>query len=192
MPDAPTAEDARRKEFTHRREGKTLVPLAVFAVNDRFRLAVYQGQISPHDIRIKYKQKSPNGTWSRLRTPKHIHWAADVMIKLNEDRAQTQAFLEFLIRLWNRTQGWQSAEERHRALDMEQLLADCRSELAQFEALSARGEYSLRFLVLLAKLLMLQEKTNRPDAHAFGNLLEELWQGKDIFRIVSAATMRGR
>ena len=192
MPDGGLAPEAMREEFTHKRDGKTLVPLAVFAVNARFRLAVYQGQISAQDIVIKYKQKSPDGEWSRLRTPKHIHWAVDIILKMHADKAQTQAFLDFLIRLWNDTQGWQNAQVRSRALSVPALLADCRRELQQFEDLGSKGEYSIRFLILLAKLLMLQEKTNRQDAYFFRNLLEALKQGEDIFRIVSTATHRGR
>jgi len=41
-------------------------------------------------------------------------------------------------------------------------------------------------------MLMLQEKTNRPDAYMFKNLLDALLEGEDIFRIVSTASMGKR
>jgi hypothetical protein len=43
--------------------------------------------------------------------------------------------------------------------------------------------------LLIAKLLMIQEKTNREDAYMFKKLLERLKEGKDIFSIVSTATL---
>ena len=42
--------------------------------------------------------------------------------------------------------------------------------------------------LLIAKLLMVQEKTNRHDAYMFKNLLEKLKEHRNIFEIVSTAT----
>ena len=58
--------------------GKT--PLAEFPVNGTFYVAIYQGSLSQYDVLIKYRQLE-NGKWSRIRTPKHIHWAVDILIK---------------------------------------------------------------------------------------------------------------
>jgi len=43
---------------------------------------------------------------------------------------------------------------------------------------------------LLAKLLMLQEKTNYPEGQLFQTLLRKLKEGEDIFSILQTATLR--
>ena len=63
-------------------------------------------------------------------------------------------------------------------------------ESKQYKELSGKGEYSVKFLLLVAKLLMVQEKSNREDAYMFGKVLKSLKDGKDIFGIISAATHR--
>ena len=47
-----------------------------------------------------------------------------------------------------------------------------------------------KFLILLAKLLMAQEKTNNNQAYMFRQLLEALKSHNNIFKIVSTATHR--
>ena len=43
------------------------------------------------------------------------------------------------------------------------------------------------------KLLPVQEKTNRPDAYMFGDIIDELLKDElDIFKIVSTAGFGGR
>jgi hypothetical protein len=60
----------------------------------------------------------------------------------------------------------------------------------QYAALAQKGEYSVKFLILLAKLLMAQEKTNNNQAYMFRQLLEALKNHNNIFKIVSTATHR--
>ena len=68
------------------------------------------------------------------------------------------------------------------------MLADVNDEVEKYNKLADKGEYSVKFLVLIAKLLMVQEKTNRHDAYMFKNLLEKLKGHRNIFEIVSTAT----
>jgi hypothetical protein len=70
-------------------------------------------------------------------------------------------------------------------------LESSRQEIEEYEELGKRGEYSIKFLILLAKLLMLQEKTNLETAYMFKKLLEALKSGEDIFKIVSIASHTG-
>ena len=62
----------------------------------------------------------------------------------------------------------------------------------KYKDISNFGEYRIEFLILLAKLLMIQEKTNMADAFMFRKLLEALKRGEDIFSIVSIASHTGR
>ena len=56
-------------------------PLLIIPVNGEYILGIYQGRISEYDLLLKYRQRQPDGTWTRVRTPKHIHWAVDILIR---------------------------------------------------------------------------------------------------------------
>jgi len=161
--------------------------LAEFPVNGSYIIGIYQGSISDFDILIKYRQLE-DGVWSRIRTPKHIHWAVDILIKHYSDIGTTDKLLDFLLELWKKTTPIRTEEERTHLLKTNTLLEEVNIEAAKYTALANQGEYSVKFLILLAKLLMVQEKTNRNDAYMFKNLLEQLREHKDIFKIVSTAT----
>lgn len=163
-------------------------PLAEFPVNGTFYVAIYQGSISPFDVLIKYRQLE-NGKWSRIRTPKHIHWAVDILIKQHLENNATERLIDSLINLWdNQIRPIRNKEERARILDPKVLLEEVNAEASKYNDLADKGEYSVKFLLLLAKLLMIQEKTNYEGAYMFRNLLEQLRGHKDIFKIVSTAT----
>jgi hypothetical protein len=167
-------------------------PLITLPVNGKYLLGVYQGSLSEFDLLLKYRHRGEDGSWSRIRTPKHIHWAVDLLIKLYTDEGAATDFLDFLIGYWNNVEPLRSEADRAHLLNTEVLLAEVNEEAARYEDLSAKGEYSAKFLILVAKLLMVQEKTNRTDAYMFGQVLEALRDGRDIFGIVSAATYSGR
>ncbi len=176
------------KLMIFKRKGKEIKPLFVTKINDKFIIAVYQGGLSKYDILIKYRQKNKNNKWSNIRTPKHIHWAVDILIKMHSNKKQTEEFLDFLLEIWNKTTPIKSEEERKKILNIEYLLENNKNEIEKYEELGRKGEYNIKFLILLAKLLMIQEKTNLETAYMFKNLLEALKSGEDIFKIVSIAT----
>lgn len=169
---------------------KRVSPFFVKIIDEKFFIGVYQGTKSTFDIIIKYRQKTKK-SWSRPRTPKHIHWAVDILIKMHSDREKTLEFLNFLLEIWDNTKPIKSEEERSRMLNLENLLDISPEEFKKYEELGKRGEYSIKFLIILARLLMLQEKTNLETAYMFKKLLEALKEGEDIFKIVSIATHRG-
>ncbi|MFC2032726.1 hypothetical protein ACFLUS_05165 [Chloroflexota bacterium] len=129
-----------------------------------------------------------SGKWSRIRTPKHIHWTVDILLKMQTYKELTQQFLDFFLNIWNNTKPLKN-EAARQSLDLASLLDFSGGEIETYKALSGKGEYSVRFLILLAKLLMIQEKTNRADAYMFKNVLEGLRAGEDLFHILSAATL---
>ena len=164
------------------------VPLAEFPVNGTFYVAIYQGSLSQYDVLIKYRQFE-NGKWSRIRTPKHIHWAVDILIKQHLENNATERLIDFLIDLWdNQIQPIRNEDGRKQILNPQTLLDDVNNEASRYSALAGKGEYSVKFLLLLAHLLMIQEKTNYEGAYMFRNLLEQLREHKDIYKIISTAT----
>lgn len=165
--------------------------IKLFEVNDSFILGIYEGKLSDYDILIMYRQKLKSGKrkgkWSGIRTPKHVHWAVDILTKMQSDKELTEFFLEYMLKLWEATIPIKSNEERQSLI-----ITFSEEELEKYRTLSSKGEYSPKFLIALAKLLMLQEKTNRPDAYMFKRVLEKLKNGEDIFSIISAASFSGR
>jgi hypothetical protein len=174
-----------------KRNGQEHTPLKIFEVNGSYLLAIYQGSLSEYDLLIKYRQKEDD-KWSRIRTPKHIHWAVDVLIKMSLEEDKTKEFLDFLIDYWENNVSPLTSEDERNSLLTDDLLNEVNNEAAQYTELSEKGEYSIKFLLLIAKLLMFQEKTNLDTAYMFKNLLEALKDGEDIFKIVSIATHNRR
>ncbi len=193
MSDIPNNQDSIPR-MSFKRNGEVHQPLKTIRVNGETILAIYAGSLSEFDVLIKYRQKQKDGKWSAIRTPKHIHWTVDILMKMQTYKELTAEFVDFFIRVWETTKPLTSEIERQ-SIDLEALLRLSEEEISKFKELSKKGEYSVRFLILLAKLLMLQEKTNRADAYMFRNVLEGLKTGEDLFRILSAATLganRGR
>ncbi len=81
---------------------KDLEPLCEIPINGTYILGIYKGTLSEFDILLKYRQKE-NGKWSRIRTPKHIHWAVDMLIKHYCELHEADLLLDSLLEQWNRT-----------------------------------------------------------------------------------------
>lgn len=164
-------------------------PLCEIPINGIYILGIYKGVLSDFDILLKYRQKEGE-KWSRIRTPKHIHWAVDMLIKHYSEPHETDLLINSLLKQWEQTIPLESKEDQEHLLSPERLLADVNEEAEKYNKLAGKGEYSVKFLILIAKLLMVQEKTNRHDAYMFKNLLEKLKEHRNIFEIVSTATFR--
>ena len=155
-------------------------------VFEKYTLYVFHGRLSQYDIFIKYKS---SGT--RLRTPKHIHWVIDILIKMQYDKELTQDFLKEVKRIWNNSVGL----EDNSYLTLKALIENNESDIhiEKFRSLDKYGEYPVEFLFVMMELLSVQEKTNRRDAYMFGNVINKLLEEHyDIFSIVSAAGYNGR
>lgn len=142
---------------------------------------VYPGELSPYDIRVKYKQNA-----SRERTPKHIHWVVDLLLKKQGNEQLTNALLDYLIGMWEGITPITNEQERAN------IELTCSNYPREFNALNEYGYYSIEFIILLAELLAKQEKTNRRDAYMFGRVLNKIRNSDDLFSIISASTFNGR
>ncbi len=168
------------------------VPFFAERVNDHFIVAIYQGAISDFDIKIKYREMDEDGNWTRIRTPKHVHWVVDILLKMQENPSLTQQFVDKLLEAWEKTERISTKKQRKKLLNLDYLLKDF-DEYKQFQVLEKKRRYSIKFLLLLTRLLMIQEKTNREDAYQFKKCLETLRdQHSFIYDIISKATYIGR
>lgn len=153
---------------------------------DNYILYVFHGDISPFDILIKYKKDE-----TRIRTPKHIHWAVDMLMKMQCEKQLSKKFLNEVKKIWNNC-----TPLKNNDFDTLKNLVESGNneiDIDKYKKLNSYGEYPVDFLFVLMLLLSTQEKTNRPDAYMFGNIIDELLESDyDIFRIVSTAGFTGR
>jgi hypothetical protein len=64
-------------------------------VFENYIIYVFQGALSQFDILVKYKKDD-----SRIRTPKHIHWVVDMLMKMQGNEVLTKQFLTEIQRCW--------------------------------------------------------------------------------------------
>lgn len=168
---------------------KKQVPLSIVPINGTYVVGIYQGKLkSPYDFILRYRQKGDNNQWSRIRTPKHIHWAVDILIKHYSEPQETDLLLDFLLTKWEEAEAIKNKRERRKLISKTNLLKTVNSEARNYPKLANKGEYNIKFLILIARLLIVQEKTNYEEAYMFKNLLEQLKKHQDIFKIVSIAS----
>ena len=155
-------------------------------VFENYTIFVFEGKLSQFDILIKYKKGS-----LRIRTPKHIHWVVDILMKMQGNETLTKQYLEAIQNCWNTC-----VPLTNNDFDtLKALIEDGEEEIdiEQYFDLNAFGEYDVEFLYVLMELLAVQEKTNRADAYMFGKIIEELLEiDRDIFKIISTAGFGGR
>lgn len=161
-------------------------PLCVIPINGTYILGIYKGTLSDFDILLRYRQKEGE-RWSRIRTPKHIHWAVDMLIKHYSEPHETDLLLGSLLEQWSRTTPLKSKKEQDLLLSPENLLAEVNNEAQKYSKLAGKGEYSVKFDID-SEAIDGSRKTNRHDAYMFKNLLERLKEHRNIFEIVSTAT----
>ena len=68
-----------------------------------------RGHIADHDILIKYQEEG-----KRVRTPKHIHWVIDILIKKEHNKDLTMKFLKYLREMYDEVKGFQNKEDRNK------------------------------------------------------------------------------
>lgn len=166
-------------------ENGTKQAIIEFVFTD-YIIYVFQGTLSQFDIVIKYKK---DGT--RIRTPKHIHWVVDILMKMQGNEALAKRYLRAIQNCWNACVPLTNNDYATLKALIENGENDI--DIEQYFALNDFGEYDVEFLYVLMELLAVQEKTNRADAYMFGKIIEELLEAdRDIFKIISTAGFGGR
>ena len=159
-----------------------------FHLKGRVTIAVFQGSFGQNpelDIVVKYKDLKYS---NRVRTPKHIHWAIDLLIKREHEPELTNKFIEYLRDMWNKVEPFRNKKQQQEC----ELKLTSEEKLKQFEKLDKHGEFSVEFIGHVIELFMIEEKTGLEGAFMFKDLFDALHKGRDIFSIVSLATYNGR
>lgn len=166
-------------------ENGTKQAIIEFVFTD-YIIYVFQGSLSQFDIVIKYRK---DGT--RIRTPKHIHWVVDVLMKMQGDEILAKRYLQAIQHCWTSCAPLVNNDYDTLKALIENGENDI--DIEQYFNLNAFGEYDVEFLYVLMELLAVQEKTNRADAYMFGNIIAELLDtDRDIFKIISTAGFGGK
>lgn len=166
--------------------GKELTSIVDIFFDNNYTIYVFQGNISKNDIIVKYSEEG-----KRMRTPKHIHWAVDLLLKLQAEKELTRNFIKEIKHDWENCKPLKSNNEKSLISLVDSYIEI--TDVSKYKELDNYGEYDVEFLVVLMTLLMTQEKTNREDAYMFGNVLDSLLEEElDIFAIMSASGFGGR
>lgn len=166
--------------------GKDLTSIIDILFDNKYTIYVFQGSISQNDIIVKYQEKG-----KRMRTPKHIHWAVDLLLKLQAERELTRSFIKEIKKDWENSQPLENNDEQSLTTLVDNYIEI--TDVSKYKELDDYGEYDIEFLIVLMVLLMTQEKTNRSDAYMFGKVLDSLLEDDlDIFSIMSASGFGGR
>lgn len=157
-------------------------------LSDGTIIGVFEGDrgfIKDHDIIIKYKEKN-----KQIRTPKHIHWVIDLLIKKQHKPELTLKFMRYLREMYDKVDGFKSKEDRAKFV----LKETSKDKLKQFEELNRYGEYKVEFIGHLIELMIKMEKNTPPEkpAKVFRELMDAMIQEKEIFVIVYKATQTRR
>ena len=166
-------------------ENGTKKAIIEFVFTD-YIIFVFQGNLSQFDIVIKYKKDG-----KRIRTPKHIHWVVDILMKMQGNEEVTKKYLFAIQNCWNNCVPLSNNDFE----TLKDLIKNGEKdiEIEKYFDLNSFGEYDVEFLYVLMELLAVQEKTNREDAYMFGKIIEELLEAdRDIFNIISTAGFGGR
>lgn len=157
-----------------------------FNMKDGTVIGVFQGSRGENpdlDILIKFQKDK-----GRVRTPAHIHWVIDVLIKKEHNKVLTLKFIKYLRDIWERVEPFRTKSEQQKC----ELKQTTRKKLKKFEELNKYGEFSVEFIGHLIELMMRMEKTGLDRAFVFKELMDSIIQEKDIFSIVAKAIQKKR
>jgi len=166
------------------RKGQKHVAIKEITLQDGTIIGVFagnRGHIPEHDILIRYQEKG-----KRLRTPKHIHWVLDLIVKKEHNRELTIKFMKYLRSMYDKLEAFKSKEDREKCIIKEAT----KEKLKPFVELNKYGEYKVDFIAHLIELMIRMEKNTSPDkpAYVFKELMDAMIADKEIFVIASKAT----
>ncbi len=166
--------------------GEYITAFKEFRLENGTVIGVFQGSRGENpdlDIIVKYREPG-----KQIRTPKHLHWAIDLLIKKEHDPNLTKTFVYYLLSMWDKVMPFSNKEEQQECL----LRYSGDEYLSKFYDLDKYGEYSVEFIAKVMELIMIQEKTGLAAAFMFKGVLQSIYEGKDIFSIVASAGFNGR
>lgn len=152
----------------------------IFRTTDNTVIYFTQGRKSEFDFIVKYK---PSNT-HRERTPRHIHLIADLYVKRQGNKELTSVFVQYII---------ENIIHKVKSIDCHppKLQTFNHDDWDKFRGLDKFGDYSVETFLVLAELIIIQEKTNYPNGQLSFKLFDSFLREKAQFTIISMAA-RGK
>lgn len=88
------------RKYRKRRTEKSIIDIKV---NNSYTIYVFKGSLSPNDIVVQYSKDS-----GRARTPKHIHWVIDMLLKEQKNHNDVITFIKCMQKTWDEIVGLKS------------------------------------------------------------------------------------
>lgn len=88
------------RKYRNRRTEKSIMDIKV---NDSYTIYVFKGSLSPNDIVVQYSKGE-----GRARTPKHIHWVIDMLLKEQKNHNDVIIFIKCMQKTWDEIVGLES------------------------------------------------------------------------------------
>ena len=88
------------KKYRNKNTEKSIMDIKI---DETYMIYVFKGSLSKNDIVIKYSKAG-----KRMRTPKHIHWVIDVLLKEQKNHNDVITFIECMQKMWDNIQGLSS------------------------------------------------------------------------------------
>ncbi|MFC1785629.1 hypothetical protein ACFL0J_08415 [Candidatus Neomarinimicrobiota bacterium] len=157
-----------------------------YVLKDGMLIGMFQGNRgSRPDLDFIIKFLEP-GIKNRLRTPKHIHWVVDLIIKKQSHINEVRAFVHKYLTWYDDMQPFQSIQERNNYIPFTPQIIE--SSLIK---LNVVGTYSSEYLAHIIELFIRCEKTLE-GAFMFKGLLQlmiDYCDGKkDYFQVLNHAS----
>ena len=170
------------------RDGTRIQSILDIDFENGLHIYAFPGSLSPNDILVKFRDSNIPRT--QIRQPKHIHWTVDLLIKRDNEPELTRRFLELMLERWEAIRGFPN--RNYDTLVGNLSLSRNTEFVSQFRSLDDHGFFSMDFIIHVMEILMLQEKTNNPNAYMFRDVVTQLMNSDDLYAIISKATHTGR
>lgn len=88
------------KKYRNRNTEKSIMDIKI---DKTYTIYVFRGSLSQNDIVIKYSKDG-----KRMRTPKHIHWVIDMLLKEQKNHKDVISFIKCMQKTWDEIIGLES------------------------------------------------------------------------------------
>lgn len=117
------------------RKNKSIIDIEI----DEYLICVFEGCLSTFDILIKYREDG-----SKFRTPKHMHWVIDLLLKRENKHKLTVEYVNYINKV-----AWENAKELNRRdyNEIKEIIEKsyCEKDLTQFLELNKYGSIKFHF-----------------------------------------------
>jgi len=160
-----------------------------FKMKDGFIVGMFQGSRGDNpkiDFIIKFLEP---GKKKRLRTPEHMHWVVDLLLKREKHERDVGEFVKYFLKFYYKAPVFKSVAARRRYK-----LKSPSYVRKNFKTLIHNGTYSVEYLSHIIELFTLCEKVSPRENKMFEKALKflnEYCEGKRDFYSVMNATKPG-